>query len=171
MTFTKVTEPWNHWLVRDFLTEEDFAKVKEYSYSLPAYTGNTYCDRVTEGVLFDMLQSKLFDLCAEIGYNTTGKGKYFAMEFMTMEPDYVYNKVHTDNPAKGLTFILGVSDEGTGTKLYSDKTTYHSTTEWAQNGGTMFNPSTNTSWHCFDAIGCSEIRRTLQLFIVNTLDY
>ena len=104
------------------------------------------------------------ELCKEIEFEITDNME-ITIQFDIIKPDWSYNKVHSDNPKKFVTFVMAISDEGTGTHLYStDRTTFIKTTDWIQNGGNGFIRKDDT-WHDFDSKGLTDYRRTALIML------
>lgn len=156
MILIKKSYPWDHYTIQEFLSEDDFYMVDAFSKSLCGI------HPVTHGLAFDVLYDAMKHLSDTIGFDYNQCN--FKVEFMNIEPDWSYNKIHTDAPWKAMTFVLGLSPEGTGTKLYTtnDYSSYVHTTQWNQNGGTAFCRADNT-WHDYDSIGLHNTRRTVLL--------
>lgn len=161
MIVEKIEKPWTQYLIHNFLPEDIFYEFNEFSKSLPRRqprTMHTY----NEGKWHDLLKQPIANLSEIMKYNFSKH--YLELQFDNIDIDWRYNKVHTDNPKKIFTFVLGLSDTGTGTKIYETKTKFSHQNPYVKNGGTAFFRSENT-WHDFDAIDCIEQRRTCIIMI------
>lgn len=151
-------EPWYHFEVRDFLSSDNFSIVQQYSESLQIYADRSM-HVIREGYVYDVLSAAMYELCDRIEYEIPMEHE-ITVQFDIIKPNWAYNKIHSDNPKKFVTFIMAISDEGTGTHIYdTDRETYIKTTEWVRNGGNGFIRKDNT-WHDFDANGLTDYRRT-----------
>lgn len=156
-------KPWPHFSIKNLLNKEDFDKVNEFSKSIEI-KGKRNNIQVRNGEIYNLLCSTIEEIAQLLNINT--KGLYKAVEFDVIQPNWAYNKIHNDNEAKVLTFVMALSDTGTGTHLYKtkNKNTYVKTTKWLVNGGNGFLRS-DITWHDFDSFCCSEPRRTALLFL------
>ncbi len=101
----------------------------------------------------------MLELCNHIDYKIPSSYD-ITVQLDSIIPNWKYNKIHNDNSKKFVTFVLAISDNGTGTHLYSqNKKDYIKTTDWIQNGGNGF-IRTDNSWHDFDSVELTDIRRT-----------
>ena len=157
-----VDTPWLHHLMTDCLTTAEFDNVHSYSLTLPNYTiepvfgrcwkdGKDYAPSEVIKVL-----DTLGDRCAEY-LDISNYSVYHGL--MNMPPFRRFDAMHTDSKWKLGTMVLGLSDTGTGTDLYSNETDYHHTTPWHRNGGILFQ-RTDDTWHNYGSTGCTETRRT-----------
>ncbi len=152
------SEPWEHFEVYDFLDPSDFNSVKTYAESLPVNADRTM-NVLRSGYVHDMLSRAMYKLLKEIKYSPLAEHE-ITVQLDAIKPGWAYNKIHADNPKKWVTFVMALSDEGTGTHLYTtDQQTLVKTTEWIPNGGNGFIRKEDT-WHDFDAKGLTDIRRT-----------
>lgn len=157
-SITHFYEPWYHFEIQNMLTPENFSLVKQYSESLEQYDSRSMYV-IRDGEIYDILSSAMKRICKEINYNPPVDHE-ITIQFDNIVPNWAYNKIHSDNPKKFVTFIFAISDEGTGTHIYStDKSELVKTTNWVQNGGNGFIRADDT-WHDFDAKGLTDIRRT-----------
>lgn len=161
MIVEKIENPWTQYLIHNFLPQDVFNEFNEYSKNLPRYESRTM-HPFKEGKWHDLLVEPMSDLSDIMKYDF-GR-HYLELQFDNIDIDWRYNKVHTDNPKKIFTFVLGLSDTGTGTKIYKTKTQFSHQNPYIQNGGTAFFRGEHT-WHDFDAIDCVEQRRTLIIMV------
>jgi hypothetical protein len=147
--------------VHDFFgNDRDLEYINEFSKDLPSNDWRNMTV-VREGAVYDLLLDRMRKLCIEIDFDFDLKNKHdFTVQFDNVRPNWAYDKVHSDNPKKFVTFVLALSDKGTGTHLYSrDRSTYIKTTDWIKNGGNGFIRKEDT-WHDFDSKGLTRMRRT-----------
>lgn len=163
MKVTKYSEPWDWFEVHSFFsTEEDFNKIDEFSKNISIYDkrSSKVLYREDNEEVYHMLYDRMKVLCNKIGFTITDNMDLY-VQFDNIKPGWAYSKVHSDHNKKFVTFVMAVSEEGTGTHLYSkDRTTYIKTTDWIQNGGNGFIRQDH-SWHDFDAKGLTNDRRTV----------
>lgn len=161
MRVIKHTDPWDWFEVHDFFgNDRDFEYINDFSNDLPSNDWRNMTV-VREGAVYDLLLDRMRKLCREINFDLDLKNKHdFTVQFDNIRPNWAYDKVHSDNPKKFVTFVLALSDKGTGTHLYSrDRSTYIKTTDWIRNGGNGFIRKDDT-WHDFDSKGLTRMRRT-----------
>jgi len=161
MKVIKHSEPWEYFEVHDFFTDElAFEYINQFSKEIPSREPRTMTV-LRNGRVYDLLLDRMCELCREIEFDLDLENKHeFTVQLDNIRPGWAYDKVHSDNPKKFVTFVLALSDSGTGTQLYSqDRTNYVKTTSWIKNGGNGF-IRTDNSWHDFDAKGLTRERRT-----------
>ena len=161
MRVVKHSDPWDYFEVHDFFgNDRDLEYINEFSNDLPSNDWRNMTV-VREGAVYDLLLDRMRKLCVEIDFDFDLKNKHdFTVQFDNVRPNWAYDKVHSDNPKKFVTFVLALSDKGTGTHLYSrDRSTYIKTTDWIKNGGNGFIRKEDT-WHDFDSKGLTRMRRT-----------
>lgn len=161
MKVIKHSDPWDYFEVHDFFGNlEHFEFVNGFSKTLPENEWRNMTV-VREGRVYELLLDRMRKLCTEIEFDLDLKNKHeFTVQFDNIRPNWGYDRIHSDNPKKFVTFVLALSDEGTGTKLYTkDRSTYVKTTDWIKNGGNGFIRKEDT-WHDFDSRGLKYMRRT-----------
>lgn len=162
MRVVKHSDPMDYFEVRDFFGNmEDFEIVNDFSKNISSREPRTITV-IREGIVYDLLLDRMRKLCREIGFDLYLENTHeFTVQFDNIRPGWAHDKIHSDNPKKFVTFVLALSDNGTGTHLYSqDRTTYIKTTDWIKNGGDGFIRTDNKSWYDFDAKGLIRERRT-----------
>jgi hypothetical protein len=161
MRVIKHSDPWDYFEVHGFFGNmEDFEIVDRFSKDIPSREPRTMTV-IREGIVYDLLLDRMRKLCREIGFDLDLENTHeFTAQFDNIRPGWAYDKVHSDNPKKFVTFVLALSEQGTGTKLYTrDRSTYVKTTDWIRNGGNGFIRQDDT-WHDFDSHGLTRMRRT-----------
>jgi len=161
MRVVKHSDPWDYFEVHDFFGDQrHFNYIDGFSKTLPEKEWRNMTV-VREGRVYDLLLDRMRKLCREIEFDLDLKNKHeFTVQFDSIRPGWAYDKVHSDNPKKFVTFVLALSEQGTGTKLYTrDRSTYVKTTDWIRNGGNGFIRQDDT-WHDFDSMGLTRMRRT-----------
>ena len=152
------SKPWEHFEVHDFLDSSDFNSIKIYAESLPLNADRTM-NVLRSGYVHDILARAMYKLLGVIKYTPLVEHE-ITVQLDAIKPGWAYNKIHADNPKKWVTFVMAISDQGTGTQLYTkDQQTLVKTTDWIPNGGNGFIRKEDT-WHDFDAKGLTDIRRT-----------
>jgi len=159
MIVNEYFKPWPYFEVYDFLNSQDFDIVREFSNSIPISESRRTSVVLHEGIEHSILSSAMHELCQKIQYRITD-GMEITVQFDVIAPGFDY-KIHNDNPKKYVTFVLAISEQGTGTNLYyaNNKDSYYSTTKWIPNGGNGF-VRQNYTWHDFNSIGLNDYRRT-----------
>lgn len=158
MNIIKHKKPWEHFEVHNFLDTHNFNSVKMFAKNLTV-TNDRSMKVLRTGDIYSILSDAMRMFCNSISYCPPADHE-ITVQLDAIKPGWAYNKVHTDNPKKWVTFVMAISETGTGTHLYSkDRQSLIKTTNWIPNGGYGFIRKNNT-WHDFDAIGLSDIRRT-----------
>ena len=158
MKIIKHSYPWNYFEVHNFLPLSEFNSVKIYAESQPV-TDDRSMTVLRSGYVHDILARAMYKLLDKIEYGPLAEHE-ITVQLDAIKPGWAYDKIHADNPKKWVTFVMAISDEGTGTHLYTtDRQTLAKTTDWIPNGGNGFIRRDNT-WHDFDAKGLTDIRRT-----------
>ena len=162
-------DPWNHYQVTDFLTEEEFNIVRDYHVNnvKPLKEGrNVFSLPLISKEIRNILSSRLYELAAQVDPKNDNSNCEINIEMHTIQPDWEHS-VHRDISTKKITFVLDISEEGNGTRLYERKDgPIVKTMPWIVNGGGGFIRSDST-WHSFDTHGGTEPRRTIILNIMN----
>jgi len=165
MKINKYEYPWEHYEITEILSVNNFNTVKEYSdsYSLPENGRHTNFVENNNSI-YTIFKNIIIDFCEHINCDITNK--YFLLEHSICSPNYKYNRIHTDNPNKLLTFVYYLSDDNFGTKLYKEKTieSKFKYSNWSKNGGMAFIRNENT-FHDFEAN--ETVRRTFNLILLN----
>lgn len=166
MEIVEESYPWKHWMISDFLSAEDFQKVKDTHENIPVdeHT-NIHVNFLNKGPVKSILDKAMREFAKEIGYDMTDHMVECAM--VNMLPNIKYNKIHCDALWKKATLVLGVGDTGTGTHIYEkkDPAYYVNTTTYKPNGGMLFFRKSNVTWHDYDSLGLEDIRRTILIWI------
>lgn len=166
MEIIEESYPWKHWMISDFLSAEDFQKVKDAHENIPVdeHT-NIHVNFLNKGRVKDLITIAALKFAQEIDFDMTDHTVECAM--VNMKPNVKYNKIHCDALWKKATFVIGVSEQGTGTHIYEkkDPAYYVNTTTYKQNGGMMFFRKSNVTWHDYDSLGLEDIRRTILIWI------
>lgn len=164
MKVIKHSEPWDWFEVHNFLSDEEFHSVRIYAENQDVHDTERTMHVLRSGYAYDIMATAMRELCKEIEFVITDEME-ITIQLDAIEPDWAYDKVHSDNEKKLVTFVMAISDEGTGTHLYSkDRTTYVKTTNWIQNGGNGFIRKDDT-WHDFDSKGLTDYRRTAIIMV------
>jgi hypothetical protein len=162
-------DPWNHYQVTDFLTEEEFNIIKDYhikNVRPPKEGRNVFPSRLISEEIRGILSPRMHELAAQVDPKHDNSDCVINIEMHTIQPDWEY-PVHQDIPLKNITFVLDISAEGNGTRLYErEDGPIVKTMPWIVNGGGGFIRSDST-WHSFDTHGGTEPRRTVILNIMN----
>lgn len=158
MRVVRHDNPWDHFEVHDFLDPAEFNSVKIFAENQPVISDRTMTV-LRSGYVHDILARAMYKLLDEIKYSALMEHE-ITVQLDAIKPGWAYDKIHSDNPKKWVTFVMAISDEGTGTQLYTkDQQTLVKTTDWIPNGGNGFIRREDT-WHDFDAKGLTDIRRT-----------
>jgi|TARA_B110000503_G_scaffold62461_1_gene98910 hypothetical protein len=160
-------DPWKHFTITNLLDIDAFDRVNEFSKNI-SVTGDRNNIQVRSNnfpEMYNLLVPYIHKIASIAGIDDI-TNLYPAIEFDVIKPGWAYNKIHNDNPLKVMTFVLAISNTGSGTQLFKEKdtTTYVKTTNWLPNRGSGFIRNDHT-WHDFDSLECTENRRTLLLML------
>jgi len=170
MIIKKRSYPWKYVIVDDFIEESNFYKIQHEAYNIftdkdnGKKRGQFYLNEENwiSSTLFNQLKLVCDKLKLDINFNSY----YHQCELSVCQPEYDYDKIHTDVIYKKLTAVLYLSDTGTGTDLYysSSKDSFAKTVHWKPNRVVLFQRTPHT-WHNFHSLGCSENRYTINLVL------
>jgi hypothetical protein len=161
---TEVNEPWKHYIVEDFLEDDDFRKLQTFLDTLPDGQPNDRINLfITDKPEVSVLKEKFEDLLSDI--NFVSKRPYrIEVEYNSVGKDYEY-MIHTDGGAKFVSLVLYVSPrKGEGTKIYNPDKTFHSEVKWKTNSGLLFE-RTNESFHSYKSKFTS--RKTINIICLD----
>ena len=164
MKLTEVNEPWKHYIVEDFLEDDDFRKLQTFLDTLPVGQPNDRINLfITDNPEVSVLKEKFEDLLSDI--NFVSKRPYrIEVEYNSVGQDYHY-PIHTDAVSKFITLVLYVSPEdGQGTDIYYPDKTFHSEVKWKENSGLLFERKDNTL-HSYKSTFSS--RKTLNIICLD----
>ena len=147
MKITKVTEPWTHYIIDDFLSEDDFKYVQKVTKSWPKAPTqfeklNLRLDdfKFYEETFVHYQQSKRVRAILTQGaknletyFELEGKYKSVHYEYVNCGEEFWY-RIHKDATEKIMSHVLYVSEEGDGTRLFSNlKKENETQVEWKPN--------------------------------------
>lgn len=77
--------------------------------------------------------------------------------------------LHTDTDFKHMSFVINLSEKGSGTSLYNSDKSFHSETVWKKNSALVFVRNIEESKATYHSImnTVDELRRVLVVFIIN----
>ena len=169
---TWATYPWNHLIVDDFLSDEDF---KLFQQQAITYNETVVLPRIeAEGPIKGHYRYKYEQDPLE-NYNLMG---YFDT-FNAKRPHGNLNKlvqlvktcedasypIHEDAPHKIFSVVIYISpQENIGTNLYDSNKNLAKAVEWKPNRALMFCPLDGITWHDY---GSSTERYTLQYNLID----
>ena len=166
-------EPWKHFEVRDFLTSEELQEVRNYFDTLSMPDGITGKDhrqqnRHTEyftptrelNAVSAMIKSRFIELCQVVD-SWNENEEEIHIDYERMYPGFEWH-MHRDQFTKKISFILHISESGTGTRIHEkeDGSGANRTAAWIVGGGNGFLNKDNT-WHNFDVLDDKEVRKTV----------
>lgn len=141
MIVTKYTDPWEHYIVDDFLDESTFdmvqATIEQFPRANPKEQETLFLKKSGYHAIYqaiydtyveyirDYVDPNILDTNIRMEYSSCGNG-------------FVYN-IHRDHVAKIFSFVFYVSEEGTGTSLYdASGQTLVKEVEWKPNRAFAF---------------------------------
>ena len=163
MEITTDKSPWPHFIVSNFLNPEMYHVAKQIH---ERFTGepsvgkrNTILlKRKVNHYLYDEMETNFLQLLDQVGL-LDGSGRV-VIELDALGIGFQYPP-HTDIASKVASFVYHISEYGSGTKLLNNNPfSTISALPWIVNGGGGFIRTAN-SWHMFDNIGFSSVRRTI----------
>ena len=172
-------EPWEHFEVKNFLTESELQDVRDYFSTLSMPNGinggndigkfrhNLHLhpnNREKHNSVSELISKRFVELLIKtpMGWNPTKDEIH--LEFDRIYPGFEW-PIHNDMESKRLSFILHVSENGHGTRLYEefDGTGENKrTVNWIPGGGGGFIRG-NRTFHSFDTLEDDSIRHTVIL--------
>ena len=185
MKINYYNDPWDHFEVKDFLTEAEFNKVKALFKALPE--PQNFLDRVTEwwdengeeqasqypnGVeIHRLLISRFSELLEKLPISYDKDECSIHIEFDKISPEFEW-PIHNDVWIKLVSVIIHISDTGNGTRLYSenDENTLVRTVNWIPRGGGGFIRDEH-KYHSFDTLDTDTNRETIILTLRENKDW
>ena len=173
MDINHYNKPWKHFEVSNFLTSEELQKVRSYfdTLSVPdGITGEDYRQQNrhttyhipshTNNSLTDMIRNRFIELCKKVDFYDPEEEEIH-VDYERMYPGFTWH-MHRDQFTKKISFILHISESGTGTRIHEKKdgSGDNRTAAWIVGGGNGFVNKDNT-WHNFDVLDDTEIRKTV----------
>lgn len=189
------TTPWQHATVTDFFTQEildeldkfSISRLEKHGYSVsnPKYGliepshQRRYGDQLgnlgleVSKVLIDFYKEYYEKL--DTGNNQLYKinPEHIILEFQARPANEPYPddgpNIHTDTDFKIMSFVIGLSDKGAGTKLYFQDRTVSHETQYVKNGGLVFVRNREPGKETLHSIhnNVDALRRVLVAFIVD----
>jgi len=188
-------EPWRHAIIENFFDRETFKFIDDYSINL---TNSIDWDKQLSQTLKGIPKSNRFKASTngmpDTVFNTikeiyeeyyhilnTSKDFYFditkadvSIEFQmrAANESKISEKkgnIHTDSILKIMSFVICLSDKGSGTTLHNNDNTVHSVTEWKKNSALVFVRNEEEGKQTYHSIlnEEDEVRRVLVSFIIN----
>jgi len=166
-------KPWKHFEVRDFLTSEELVEGRAYfdTLSMPdGTTGDTdrKRNRHTLHILPEMpkdsftvkVVERFKELCSIVSTYSDDEDD-IQIEYDRMYPGWGWH-IHQDSSIKKLSFIVHISEQGHGTKLYAreDGRGFKRQVAWSPGGGGGF-AWQEGSYHSWDTKKDDTIRKTI----------
>lgn len=153
--------PWPHFEVEDFLTEEQISLVRNDFISAKSPKDFGEITKDYNHTKFNFLIDNFKLLLNKINYNYDDNNTEITTFYHQLSPEANF-EIHNDQESKLVSFILHISKEGKGTKLYSskDESSFYKNARWIPRGGTIF-VKTNRSWHSMDNLDSFSIRKTI----------
>ena len=153
--------PWSHFEVEDFLTEDQITLVRNDFVSAKSPKDFGQITKDYNHTKFDFLIDNFKLLLNNINYKYNDDDTEITTFYHQLSPEAKF-EIHNDQESKLVSFILHISNEGKGTKLYSskDESSFYKSARWIPKGGTIFVKS-DKSWHSMDNLDNFSIRKTV----------
>lgn len=181
--------PWRHVLLENVFSEIEFERIcaevvplcNDYSdgehvlYLHDAVQNGKLSYEVSD-IIVNMIDSVLVQNASKIlsQFDNVAKSDkgYFCLPQFGITKNFSHGS-HCDEVLKSyktLTFLVYLSPRNsTGTIIYSDEQTYHSTVPWEPNSGVYFCPCVDNTWHAFKSDGETRITLNLSLKRIESL--
>ena len=171
MTITFFTSPWDYFTVTDFLNEEELLYIRKEFDNIASYEEgykeeglrlNFPISLNNRKGIWNIVAPKFIELCNKVD-SIDEKKEGVVVEASIIKPGFNY-VIHNDRFTKTLSFVLHISEDGHGTRLYenAEGTGTQSTMEWIPGGGGGFIRQKH-HYHSFDTLEDSSLRYTLLL--------
>lgn len=171
MTITFHTKPWDYFTVADFLNKEELLYIRKELHSMASYEENYKEEglRLNSPIslnnrkgIWNIVVPKFEELCNKVD-SIDKKKEQVVVEASIIKPGFNY-QVHNDRFTKTLSFVLHISENGHGTRLYenAEGTGTQSTMKWIPGGGGGFVRQEH-KYHSFDTLEDTSSRYTLLL--------
>ena len=171
MKITRCSDPWEHFFVEEFLSDEELLLALELVKDVNSLPYQRQVLTIQNYILVDKFKL----LLKELNINLTERYKIH-LEINTVGVDYEY-QIHTDLPEKVFSFVLQLSEKGNGTRLYSKEKIFKDTTllknidpdktiPWGVNSGVGFFRGDHT-YHSFDNLYQDKCRKSITFILVD----
>ena len=171
MTINFFTTPWNYFTVTDFLNKEELLYIRKELDDLASYEEyykeeglrlNYPINLSNRKGIWNIVTPKFIELCNKVD-NIDEKKEHITAEVSIIKPGFNY-AIHNDRFTKTFSFVLHISENGHGTRLYEnvEGTGTQSTMEWIPGGGGGFIRQEH-HYHSFDTLEDTSLRYTLLL--------
>jgi len=188
-------KPWRHAIVENFFDEDTFKFIDDYSINLTksidweeqlkhtvkAIPKSTRFKASTNGMP-DTVFNTIKEIYEEFYHIlNTSEDYYFDITKADVSIDFQMRaanedktsklnaNIHTDSTLKIMSFVVCLSDKGSGTTLHNSDNTIHSITEWKKNSALVFVRNQQEGKQTYHSIlnEEDEVRRVLVSFIIN----
>tara|TARA_R110000782_G_scaffold270033_1_gene369336 strand:+ start:48 stop:629 length:582 start_codon:yes stop_codon:yes gene_type:complete len=166
MEVINIETPWPHFEVKHFLTADECSLVKE-NFKV----ADTPCDSkpITKHFAiklrdYKIMESRFMELLDQLDFNFDKDTMKFTCMCHQLAPNAVY-KIHNDAEKKIVSFVLHISEQANGTKLYDKDQVFVKETGWHFCGGAGFLRDEHT-WHSFDNLNNTKVRQTILMNII-----
>lgn len=138
-------EPWEHYDIEEFISDDKFDKLQEIVTSWPKTPADKrrtsmfiVGDKERDGYIYDPWVYELLKERFEVILKGIDYSYYVPIfEYNSCPAGYTY-PIHVDAPEKILSLVIYISENGDGTSLYNDKHELIRKTEWKPNNGFLF---------------------------------
>ena len=163
--------PWQHFEVNNFLSENELQDVRQYFSTLSVpQSGNDHLRHNTiispvceKNAISKIISDRFIELLNQTPVKWDESKLEIWMEYDRIYPNFGW-KIHNDLDTKLVSFILHISDKGTGTRLFEneDGSGDKRIVNWIPGGGGGFVRGDKT-WHSFDTFEHDTMRHTVIL--------
>jgi len=176
MNIRKINDPWLHTEVTEYFSFSEFKKIQEYFTALEIdtssaitihfendkkYNGEVSSSHIISVVksfnvkrqsmfcneLDEIFKKRYKEYLTQCNINPEQDNYYFDFSLMIQPPNFL-GHIHLDHACRANTLIIHISEEGTGTGIYTDNNDdgFVKYTDWHPNGGVGW-MSNEASWH------------------------
>jgi len=145
-------DPWKHWIIDDFLPEEDYKVLYDLIIKLPKARKNYRYAGFLRDEKFDHIKQMYenrFKIIIPNVFGLENLDNYkMLLEYNCAGKGLVY-PIHEDAPEKIFSIVHYITPElGTGTLLHTESEEFHSEVKWKPNRALMFRRR-NRTFHSY----------------------
>ena len=165
MRIIHFNEPWKHFEVYDFISNNEHKEINKLFKTFPDPRPTN--DRISHKIENKMLRERFIELLRLLNVKWNENKHSIYMELDKISPKFKF-QIHTDIWTKVLSLIIHISETGHGTRLYSSHKSFDEwrtlvrTMNWTPRGGGGF-LRTDETYHSFDTIEDNMMRQTILL--------
>lgn len=157
------TTPWEHWIIDDFLSCQDYSSLLNWFDQQPSVDRHER-NRTKGGPeeIERVLTESFLEAISYTKFNQAGK---ISIALEKVNPGESFDEPHCDTQTKLLSLVLYVGQDNNATIVHDSKETEGTMLEWKGNRAFMFIVKQGVTWHSYHNHNTTEPRCTALLNI------